>query len=359
VATGTSKLLRVGILGAGGIARARHVPGYQLSGVAAVTAVYDLVRVNAERLAEQSGARVFETPEELFARDDIDAVSICTPNLYHAPLSLAAIRTGKHVLCEKPLGMTYQETVEMDAAAREAGVTTAVNFRYRYLPAVQLLKQKVVAGDLGRPYHLLFHYLQGHMIDPQTPMSWRLDRSITGSGTLGDLASHGVDLVRYLLGEVAAVFADLTTFVQERPLRGGGAAPVEVDDSATLLLRMRNGAIVTIASTRNAGGRKNFQRLDLYGSGGSAYYEMDQDDIGADILHTWKPAGGDFHPVAVPATLPQSNMQIIMEFARAALSGQQTVPNFTDGMRCQEILEAAERSSGTGSRVSLPLDTTP
>ncbi len=342
------------MLGAGVIAHLRHVPGYAESGVARVVAVYDPVRESAERLAEVCGAVVCASPEELL-KSDVDAVSVCSPNRYHLELTTAALRAGKHVLCEKPLGMTYAEAVAMELLAAETGLTTAVNFRYRYLPAVQLLKRHLGTGAYGRPYHLLFHYLQGTLIDPTVPASWRLSRTESGTGALGDLASHAFDLIRYLLGEVTAVFAELTTFVSRRPDRSGVDVAVDVDDAASVLLRLRNGAACTIVASRNAGGWSNSQRLELYGSGGSAFYEMDKQDVGSETLHTWRPGSSDYVDEFAPDDLPQSRMQVIADFARAADEHTHVTPRYTDGLRCKEIIEAAERSSARGTWVELPL----
>ena len=206
----------------------------------------------------------------------LDAVSICTPNSYHEPIALAAIAAGKHVLCEKPLALSHEGARRMAETAEAAGVITAVNFRYRFIPSAWFAHDLIAAGELGEIYHVYGDYFNGSMVDPQTPIAWRQARAESGSGALGDLASHLIDLYRYWFGEIAAVQGHLRTFTTERPAPGGGTATVDVDDAATCLLRLASGAEGLVNASRNAAGHSNHQRVEVYGTKGSLVYGIEK-----------------------------------------------------------------------------------
>src|SRR5262245_62573393 len=181
---------------------------------------------------------------EAVARPDVDLVDICTPGDSHLPIALAAAASGKAILCEKPLANTLAEAEQMLAAVQRSGVLHALCHNYRRAPAVQLAKQVVAEGRLGRIHHFRGTYLQDWIVDPAFPLVWRLQKERAGSGALGDIASHSIDLARFLVGEIAEVSGLLETFVPERPLEGGGGrGAVTVDDAALALMRFANGAI--------------------------------------------------------------------------------------------------------------------
>ncbi|MCS7224160.1 MAG: Gfo/Idh/MocA family oxidoreductase, partial [Armatimonadetes bacterium] len=222
--------------------------------------------------AEKLGWAAYETDwNKLIARDDVQIVDVSTANDTHAPISIAAANAGKAVFCEKPLARTAKEAEEMLEAVVKAGVPHGVCFNYRRAPAVQLAKELIASGRMGKVFHFRGTYLQDWIVDPNFPLVWRLRKSVAGSGALGDLAAHVVDLARFLVGEIVEVVAYLHTFITERPLpaeevgglTGVAAAEkgtVDVDDASLSIVTFENGAIGYVEATRFAPGRKNYNR---------------------------------------------------------------------------------------------------
>ena len=356
-----SQPVRIGVIGAGKIATLRHLPAYkraQEAGKAELVAVADPLAAAAEAAATTFGVpHAFADYRELLALP-LDAVSICTPNSYHEPIALAAIAAGKHVLCEKPLALSHEGARRMAEAAEAAGVITAVNFRYRFIPSAWFAHDLIAAGELGEIYHVYGDYFNGSMVDPQTPVAWRQARAESGSGALGDLASHLIDLYRYWFGEIAAVQGHLRTFTTERPAPGGGTATVDVDDAATCLLRLASGAEGLVNASRNAVGHSNHQRVEVYGTKGSLVYGIEKWDVGGDRLHLCLGAGqaryDAFATVPVPPSYLAGHPERAMDdFIDAIRNGTPMSPNFADGVRCQEILDATELSAKEGRWIAL------
>src|SRR5262245_12356330 len=212
--------------------------------------------------ATQFGWHSIETDwRKLVARDDVGVVDVSTPGDSHASIAIAAAEHGKHVFCEKPLANTLAEARQMLAAVRKASVVGMVNFNSRRVPAVQLAKQLIDSGRIGKIYHWRAVYLQDWIMDPNFPLVWRLNKDTAGSGTLGDLGAHIVDLARMLVGEITAITGLTETFIKQRPVLGAttgglGAAggeqmgEVTVDDAALFLARFANGAVGTFEVTR-------------------------------------------------------------------------------------------------------------
>jgi predicted dehydrogenase len=345
------------------VAVGRHLPAYaeaRASGAAEIVAVCDIDRERARSVAADWGAPlVCDTEAELLALPAVDAVSICTPNDRHFPQAMAALAAGKHVMCEKPLAMTLDEARQMQAAA--AGVVTGVNFRYRWIPAARFVSDLVAAGALGRIYHGVFHYFNGWLADPNAPAAWRTMRAQTGSGALGDLGSHIIDLAALWLGEAVRVRGDLTTYTPERPTPDGGRLAVDVDDAASFTIDYQSGAVGQFLATRCALGRGNYQRVELYGSEGAVVYEFEKADRGADrvqlCLGRAQARHGGYSTVEVsPEHLLGKPSGPILEFVAAIRAGRPAAPDFADGLRCQEIMTAVERSAAEGRTIALPLN---
>ncbi|MGQ0572131.1 MAG: Gfo/Idh/MocA family protein [Armatimonadota bacterium] len=298
---------------------------------------------------------------DVVGRPDVDAVIIGTPNRTHHELCLAACAAGKHVLCEKPLAMNVTQALEMAAAAKRAGVRHGVAFNYRRVPAVTLARRMIDEGRLGRLYHFRATYLQDWLLDPQVPLTWRLQREQAGSGTLGDLLSHNIDLARFLVGEITDVVADVTTFITERPLEGrDDRGEVTVDDRAALLARFEGGAVGNLEATRFATGRKAANAFEVYGEQGSLKFDLERmneleyysladrpDERGFrrilvtesshPYLTAWWPPG---HTIGWEHTFVHQ----IRDFILAVVEGTPFAPDFDDGAACQRVLDAAERS---------------
>jgi predicted dehydrogenase len=298
--------------------------------------------------------------EDTVGREDIDVVDICAPGDLHLPIALAAAAAKKIIFCEKPLANTVDEAKQILAAARSNGCVHMICHNYRRVPAVTLARELIVAGRIGDIYHYRGTYLQDWLVDPQFPRVWRLEKARAGSGALGDILSHSIDLARYLVGEITEVSGLLKTFIPERPLAGSDKmAPVEVDDAALSLVKFENGAVGTIEATRFATGRKNYNRFEINGSLGSIAFNLERMNElelyveegpesgfktiqvtgeGYPYMEGWWPPG---HIIGYEHTFTHT----VLELIRAVADGRLPTPNFEDGVRNQLVLEAVERAA--------------
>ena len=222
--------------------------------------------------AETDWRRVVDDPE-------IDVIDICTPNDTHCEIAKAAAKANKAILCEKPLARNVKEAEAMLRAVRKFRIVNMVCHNYRRIPAIALAKQMIERGDLGeRMFHFRARYAQDWIVDPNFPLLWRLQSDAAGSGALGDIFSHIVDLGRYLVGEFREVCGTMETFIKERPQERGARAKarVTVDDAVTMIGRFKNGALASLEATRFASGRKNGITLEINGSAGSIFFDLEE-----------------------------------------------------------------------------------
>jgi predicted dehydrogenase len=349
--------LRGAVIGAGGIvARLRHIPAFQeaaRTGLAEIVAICDPVASALDETGELFGvADRYADWQEVLARDDIDVVTIATPNSLHEPIAIAALQAGKHVMCEKPLALSLAGAHRMAEAARQADRITAVNHRYRWVPAARYLKELVETGETGAVRQIFMNYFNALVADPSTPLQWRQTRA-EGGGVLGDIGSHLIDLSLWLLGPIARVRCDLRTFTRERPILGNGMAHVDVDDAVSCLLEFASGAVGVMNASGICWGRGNHQRVEVYGTKGSIVYEIDAPaDLGGDRLHVC--FGASQHRTAGMATaltLPRhlaTPLDPFLDFFRAVHDGRPAAVTFDDAVRVQAVLEAAQRSAADG-----------
>ena len=223
-------------------------------------------------------AKYYTDWRDMMADDEVQLFDNGGPNNAHAEPSIAAAQAGKHILCEKPLARTAEEAKTMLDAVTKAGVKHMVAFNYRFVPAVRQIRKLIDAGALGRIYHFRAVYLQEWIMPHyNTPMIWRLQKSDAGSGALGDLGAHIIDLGRYLVGDVKGVSAMAKTFIEERPKAdGSGMGKVDVDDAFVAAVEFENGAIGTLEATRFAAGRKNALGLEINGEKGSIRFDLER-----------------------------------------------------------------------------------
>ncbi|MFS0866653.1 Gfo/Idh/MocA family protein [Microbacterium sp. 179-B 1A2 NHS] len=316
---------------------------------------------------------------DVLTRDDIDVVDIVTPGDTHAEIALAALAAGKHVLCEKPLANTVAEAEAMaDAAARAAdrGIRSMVGFTYRRVPAAAFARDLVAAGRLGVIRQVRAEYLQDWLIDPESPMTWRLDKELAGSGALGDIGAHAVDLTEFITGQrVESVSGIIETLVSERPVLAEGVGlsgtagtergTVTVDDVALFTGRLSSGALASFEATRFRTGRKNALRIEISGSRGALAFDLERlnelefyDATAADtelgfrrILVTEHdhPYVGPWWPTGHMLGYEHGFSHQASDFVAAIAAGEQPRPSFADGLHVQRVLAAVERSSDTGS----------
>ncbi|SFP90685.1 Predicted dehydrogenase [Geodermatophilus dictyosporus] len=338
---------------------------------------------DADRVAEAAGRLGWAETEtdwrRVLERADVGLVDVCTPGDTHAEIAIAALEAGKHVLCEKPLANSVAEAEAMaEAAARAAarGVRSMVGFTYRRVPAIGLARRLVAEGRLGRIRHVRAAYLQDWIADPAAPMSWRLEKDKAGSGALGDIGAHVVDLTQYITGEtLTGVSALMETFVKERPLpasagslsgtAGEGMGQVTVDDAAVFLARFSGGAVATFEATRFALGRKNGIRIEVNGSEGSLAFDFEDMNVleffdGTEpaeragfrriivtepehpYVAAWWPAG---HGLGYEHGFTHQVVDLVTAIAK----DEDPAPSFADGLQVQRVLDAVERSAAADS----------
>lgn len=232
-----------------------------------------------EEAARRYGYEKFYTDwRELVADEKVQLFDNGGPNDAHAAPSIAAAEAGKHVLCEKPLARTAGEAKEMLDSVQKAGVKHMVAFNYRFVPAIRQIRELIDSGALGRIYHFRAVYLQEWILPHYgTPKIWRLDKKVAGSGAIGDLGAHIIDLAHYLVGGIKGLSAFSKTFIQERPLpEGSGTGKVDVDDAFVAAVEFENGAIGTLESTRFAAGRKNYNCFEINAEKGSIRFNLER-----------------------------------------------------------------------------------
>ena len=314
--------------------------------------------------------------QDLINDDEVDVLDNGGPNNLHAEPTIAAVNAGKHVICEKPLGRTPNESRAMLEAAEAAGVKHMCGFNYRFVPAIVQARNLIEAGHLGNIFHFRATYCQEWIIDPQFPKIWRLDKEVAGSGALGDLGAHIVDLARFLIGEPKSVSGLLKTFVQERPLPEDPlkTGSVDVDDAFVSIVEFDNGAIGTLEATRFAMGRKNFNRFEINGSKGSIAFNLERlNELEVYLADTQPVEASGFRNVLVSETdhpywkhwWPQGHIigwehtfvHELHHFIDCVANGKSVAPlgaTFEDGYKCDVILDAISNSSKTnGARIAI------
>ncbi|SCL38388.1 Predicted dehydrogenase [Micromonospora rhizosphaerae] len=375
--------------------------GYAFMGAAhsqawrTVNRVYDLpARVRMSLICGRDESKVADAADRLgweayttdwrrlVESDEVDVVDICTPGDSHCEIAIAALAAGKHVLCEKPLANTVDEARQMVAAAARAradGVRAMCGFNYRRVPAVTMMRQLVADGRLGVIRHVRAAYLQDWIVDPQFPLVWRLQKDRAGSGALGDIGAHIIDLTQYVTGQlITGVSAVTETFVKERPLPAGSSGlaaqadghgratgPVTVDDAAVFVARLDGGALATYEASRFATGRKNALRVEINGSLGTVVFDLERLNE-LEFYDATRPAAeqgftrilvteGE-HPY-MSAWWPPGHIigyehsftHQMRDFVEAVATGTDPAPSFADALQVQLVLDAVARSAELGS----------
>jgi predicted dehydrogenase len=346
-------MVRVALIGSGGIAVQNHIPGIRLHPEGEVVALCD---TNAQALGGASAAsgisRTTTDYASIVAADDIDAVVIATPNHVHAPIALAAMAAGKHVLCEKPLGMNGQETEAMALAAERAGVVNMTAFTYRFIPAIRWMQQLLAEETLGTLYHLRIRRLQDW---GDAALGWRQQRDLAGSGELGDMLAHRIDYVHYLVGPLTRVVAHTRQCLAERRRPDGTIAPSDVEDWVAVIGEVANGPTAVLESSKMAIGRgtgaQGEDYVEINGSRGTLVYRLERPHE----LLIGRP-GGLLEASQVPTELltvagsprdphhgdPLQGFRYDQgfEFVQAIVEGRRASPDFRDGSRAQRVMDA-------------------
>ncbi|GIQ71421.1 gfo/Idh/MocA family oxidoreductase [Xylanibacillus composti] len=325
----------------------------------------------AKNAAERYGFEKWSSDWRSVVEDpEVDIIDIVTPNDSHAEIAIAAAQNGKHIMCEKPLARTAEESKRMLDAVKAAGVKHMVAFNYRRTPAIALAKKYIEEGALGKILNFRGTYLQDWSADPNSPLSWRFQKSIAGSGALGDIGTHVIDMARYLVGDISEVMAMAKTWIKERPVQSGGLdklgtvkasgnvekSAVDVDDEISTLLRFENGAVGSLEATRNAWGRNNYITFEIHGEKGSVFFNYErrdelqvcfssdpEDRRGFRTVYTGPahPYGGALWPIpALGIGYTETKIVEAHDFIDAIVNDKEVSPNFEDGYRIAVISDA-------------------
>lgn len=386
-----SQRIGVGLISAGWMGTV-HSRGYltapekypELGVVPELVVVADTVEANAQRAVDRLGyGRATADYREVLADPAVDVVSICGPNFLHKEFALAAVKAGKPFWIEKPMGASLADSLAIAEATEAAGLVTAVGFNYRHAPAVQHARDLVRSGRLGRITNVRVRLDADYSSDPAGPRTWRFVKDQAGTGVLGDLLSHGIDLAQYLVGAITDVSALTATFITERPqVAVGGVGhqvtaavgapmlPVENEDWAALMVRFASGAVGTFESSRVAVGPRCEYGIAVYGTEGSLVWDFERmNEI--QVCLRGKTYGytrvltdssmGDFGRFQVGAGLGLSfdDLKAIEAslFLASVTSGRQLAPSVADGLAAATVAHAAETSAGDGTWHQVPSPT--
>jgi predicted dehydrogenase len=329
---------------------------------------------DAEFLQSLENPLVTSDPQEFYSQP-LDAVDITSPNVHHHEQVLEALRHGKGIYCEKPLGRNLSDARAMADAASRSGAITHTAFMLRYIPAVRQMKAVIENGGIGEPFHFRGHTFHGSYIDALRPMSWRLRNSESGGGALADLGIHLMDLIHFLLGDATWVQCQTRTFITRRPVSAGSREmeTVDVDDWALCQLGLKNGASGLIEVTRVAGGSAESCGLEIVGSRGTVKLDLSEPqrlEYYDSVRKQWLvnpqgfPPAANLRPIETlwpPSkqslgTMLNAHLASCYDFLGCLAEDKPSPLNFQAALSAQEILEAAYRSAdASGSRVQLPL----
>jgi predicted dehydrogenase len=370
-------VLGVALLGSGGIARAhagalrRHAEAFpDAPAVGKLVAVAGRDAARAEAAARRLGAERWTADWRALLDDgNVQAVINAGPNDLHAEPSIAALRAGRAVLCEKPLARTAAEAAPMVRAAEEAGAAAMTGFNYRFVPALVLARRLILDGALGRVYHFRGRYSDDSLLDPETPHTWRHDKARAGSGVVADLASHVLDLAHYLVGPIAAVSATARTYTTTRPA-SGGRRPVTVEDAVAATLEFDNGAMGTLEASGLCPGRKNFLAVEVNGERGTLAFNLERlNELQvyhgdgrarglADVLVTEQdhPFGGRWWPPGHILGWEHTFVHQWDEFVRRMMgaAGDTVGATFADGLASARACDALLAAAEAGRRIAVP-----
>lgn len=385
------KELRIAIIGSNFMGKA-HSNGWLQAGKFFDPALQPVLQVACARnpvtlkaFADRWGWKHTETDwKKVIGRDDVDVVDISLPQSLHREVAIAAAKAGKHIFCEKPIALTARDAAAMLTAAEKYGVKHYLNHNYRRCPAVRLARQLIDEGKIGRIFHWRGAYQQDWIVDPNFPLTWQLQKETAGSGPHADLNSHNVDLAHYLVGEITSVSCLTGHFIKERPLPGEGSTAftvgeskgptkmgaVTVEDASLMMVEFANGAIGSFEASRFAAGRKNHNTFEIYGSEGSLAFDFERmnelqyfsrrdpehaqgfrtilaTESCHEYVNAWWPPG---HVLGYEHAFVHG----AVDFIQAIAKNQPIEPNFNDGLKCIQVLEAGLKSARLGKKITLP-----
>ena len=363
--------LRVGVVGGGFVAEAVHLPALLALPEVERVAVCDHSRERASGLLATYGlASAYTHYLEMLEAEELDAVIVAVPNRLHRPVTLAALERGVPVLCEKPLALDVGEAREMCDAAARLGLPNAVNFTYRFVPAVRRVKELIEEGFVGQPLFVNVQWFQQLYVDPDLPAVWRLTREHAGTGVLGDLGSHVMDLLSWWLGPLCRVAGSMQTYPPERSAADGGRVKIELDTTCSFLADLAGGVSASCQVSQTAACRANYQHIEIYGSEGCLVYELEWSGP-AWMLGQLRGGRRDglLEPIEIPARLtaelgplPRTPISDFLPnranctraFISAVRGGEPGAPTFLDGLRAQCAVDAVAQAVRERGWVEVP-----
>lgn len=346
--------LRIGVIGTGGISQF-HIEGIQKSPDAVLTALCDIDPAVLAQNGIKHGIpqdHLFSSHTELLSCPDVDAVSICTPNDAHFMIAMDAVRFGKPFALEKPVTLNAGQAGILLGAVSDAKLPNMVCFSYRFKASARYVRQMIWDGELGRIYHVYAQYFQSWAMDGQLPLIWRFRKAVTGSGALGDLGSHLLDLVCFMVGDIQKVCGQAGTFIADRkPLPSQQPGRVDVDDYFNIMAQLEGGIPALLAVTRFAHGRGNHQRIEIYGEKGSVIYSLEDADTVEVCMGAPVGNAGGFVRVEVPESYKSDQMQSFIDRINGRDDG--LAATMLDGYANQVLLDSVLESFEKNQWISI------
>jgi len=373
--------IRVGIIGFGFMGKA-HTYGYKtiplyysnLPFKIRLVGVCNRTLSVAERAKEELGFEfATSNQDDILYNKEIDVVNICTPNIYHKDAVLKAIKAGKHIYCDKPLAVSYEEARGIIDALEESDVITQMALQYRFYPATMRARELIEEGRIGKIMSFRACYLHSGSVDPNKPIGWKQDKKFGGGGVLFDLGSHILDLIYYLLGEYSSIFAETKVIYPVRPDKSGEMVKIEADDIAIMLVRMKNGGIGTIEASKIATGTNDELRFEIHGDKGAIrfnlmepnwleYYDntLPEAPYGGlkgytkiECVQRFKKPGGSFPGPKFSIGWIRGHVHSLYNFLSCVYEKKQASPSFKEGAYIQYVMEKAYESDLKKAWVNL------
>lgn len=348
--------IRIGIVGVGSIALGHHIPGYLQSQDCVVTAICDIDNEALEKgasLCNLPPERCFRDYMELIACSEVDAIDICTPNYLHCPIGHEAIRHGKPFSVEKPVGIDYKETLALYEYAEKEKVPAVVTFSWRYRPYIRYLKHIVDSGELGKLYHIYIRWVKNTGLIPGRKLEWRFDKSLAGSGVLGDLGSHLFDFTRFIGEEFESVTADLGIEIKKRQKLGSDEiGEVTTDDWCNILAKMKSGVHATYQISRCVTTIPEWINVELYGENGMLNYSYKDGKHTLEVNFknsiTFK---GGKQSLTPPPEFEASQSQAFLDYLKGRNDNLTSL--LVDGLKSQSVIDAALKSYELGKWIDI------
>lgn len=366
------KEIRVGIVGFGFMGKT-HTYGYKtiplyysnLPFKIKLVGVCDSVKEVAEKAKETLDFEfATDNPDDIFNRDDIDVIDICTPNIFHKEGVLKALKAGKHVYCDKPLATSFEETKEIIEELDRRKAITQMALQYRFFPATMRAKELLDEGRIGKIMSFRTCYLHSGSVDPKKPIGWKQDKKFGGGGVLFDLGSHALDIMYFLLGEYASIFAETRVIYPQRPDKNGNLVDIEADDVAFMLAKMKDGSMGTIEASKVATGANDELRFEIHGDRGSIRFNLMEPNwlefydntlpeaplggirgyLKIECVQRFKKPGGDFPGPKFSTGWIRSHVHSLYNFLDCINENKTASPSFKDGAYIQNVMEKAYKS---------------